>query len=146
MNERKAPGLTLPKREFRYFDKAVRANYGKSIAEIVQVEPAFAFQAMRTGLTALFTRSGHRELVQQTETTDAELKTTAVINRELDGEAAFSGSVGHAMDGVVDTLIARYESSDQDFVISVLGNRSLMDRIRRREPVPQVVATIPQSS
>lgn len=144
MNERKEPGLTLPKSHFRYFDRAIRANYGKGIAEIAQVDPVFAFQAMRTGLTALFTRRGHRELIQQTEMADAELKTTAVTNRELDGEAAFTGSVGHAMDGLVDTLIARYESSEQDFVIKVVGNRSLMDRIRHREPVPQVVATIPQ--
>ena len=117
-----------------------------SIAEIARIEPSFAFQAMRTGLTALFTRNGHRELVQQTETKNTELKTTAVTNRELDGEVAFSGSVGYAMDGLVDTMIARYERSDQDFLISVVSNRSLMDRIRHREPVPQVVATIPQSS
>ena len=103
---------------------------------------------MRTGLTALFTRQGHRELIQQTAPeagSDAEPKTTAVTNRELDGETSFSGSVGHAMDGLVNTLVARYESSDEDFVISVIGNRSLMDRIRHREPVPQVVATIPQN-
>lgn len=145
MTEQKAPGLTLPKREFRFFDKAIKDAYGKGIEEIAQVEPSFAFQAMRTGLTALFTRRGHRQLVQQTETQEGTLETTAVTERELDGEAAFKGSVAHAMDGLVDTLITRYESSEVDFVISVVRNPSLIDRLRNREPSTQVVAVIPRS-
>jgi len=104
---------------------------------------------MRTGLTAVFTRQGHRELIQQTVPQvdpDAEPNTIAVTNRELDGETAFKGSVESTMNGLVDMLIAKYEASDKDFVISVVRNGSLMDRIRHRKPVPQVVAVIPQSS
>ena len=145
MTERNIPGLTLPNREFRFFDKAIKDAYGKNIGEIAQVEPSFAFQAMRTGLTALFTRNGHRQLVQQTESQEGALKTTAVTERDLDGEAAFTGSVAHAMDGLVDNLVDRYKSSDADFVISVVRYPGLIGRLRNREPVTEVVAVIPHS-
>lgn len=146
MTEKKAPGLTLPKREFRFFDKAIKDTYGKGIGEIAQIEPAFAFQAMRTGLTALFTRRGHRQLVQQTETQEGALKTTGVVERELDGETTFTGSMAHAMDGIVDTLITRYENSEADFVISVVRNPSLLGRLRNKEAVTEVVAVIPHAT
>ena len=146
MTERKTPGLTLPKREFRFFDKAIKDAYGKSIGEIVQIEPSFAFQAMRTGLTVLFTRKEHHQLVQQTETQEGALKTTGVTEREMDGEAAFTGSVAHAMDGVVDTLIAKYEDSEEDFVISMVRNPGLIGRLRKQEPVTEVIAIIPHGT
>ncbi len=139
------PGLTLPKKDLLYFDKAIKNTYGKSISEIAQTEPAFAFQAMRTGLTALFTRQGHRQLVQKTETTEGTLKTTAVVEREMDGEAAFTGSVSHAMDGVVDLLITRYESSEADFIISMVRSPGLIGRLRKQGPVTEVFAVIPHN-
>lgn len=146
MTEQNTPGLTLPKKEFRFLDRAIKNTYGKGIEEIATVEPAFAFQAMRTGLTALFTRQGHRQLIRQTETQEGTLKTTGVIEREMDGEVAFTGSVAHAVDGVVDILISRYERSEADFVISVVRNPGLIGRLRKQEPVTEVVAVIPHSA
>ena len=140
------PGLSLPYRQFRYFDKSIKHTYGKGIGEIAQIEPSFAFQAMRTGLTALYTRRGARKLIQQTETQDGTRITTGVVEREMDGEAAFVGTVARAMDGIVDTLIIGYESSEADFVISVLRNPGLIGRLRKQEPVTEVVAVIPRSA
>ena len=145
MTEQESPGLTLPEREFRFFDNAIKSAYGKGIEEIAQVEPSFAFQAIRTGLTALFTRRGYRQLVQQTDTQEGTPETTAVTERKLDGETAFTGSVAHAMDGLVDALVIRYESSEADFVISLVRNPSLIGRLRNQEPATEVVAVIPHT-
>ena len=146
MTERMTPGLTLPEKDFRFFDKAIVGAYGKSIEEIAQVEPSFAFQAMRTGLAALFTRRGHRELVQQTETQEGKLETIATTERELDGETAFTGSVSHAMDEVVDRMVTVHESSEEDFVIRVVHSPGLIGRLRKKEPTEEVVAVIPRTT
>lgn len=145
MSEYTAPGLTLPAKDYKYFDKAIKETYGKGIGEIAQVEPSFAFQAMRTGLTAILTRRGQRELVHQIHTQEGLLKTTAVIERKLDGESAYIGSVAHAMDEIVDKLVIKHEYSEADFVISVVRKPGLIGRLRNREPIIEAVAVIPSS-
>lgn len=132
-------------REFKFFDKAIKGTYGKGIGETAQVDPAFAFQAMRIGLTALYTRRRHRQLVQQIQpsTVGVEPITTSVTDRRQDGETAFSGSVAHAMDGLVNTLETNYKNSEADFVISIVRNPGLIDRLRNRGPQTEVVAIIP---
>lgn len=145
MSENVETGLTMPEDHYRYLDRSIKKTYGKDIGEIAQIEPAFAFQALRTGLTSLFTRKGQRGLMQQTETASQEVITKGVIDRDLDGEDAFVGATATAMDTLVDKLISRYEGSEVDFAISVVRNRSLIERLRGRDPVTEVVAVIPRN-
>lgn len=144
MTEKAKPGFSLPAKEFGVFDEAVKKAYGKGIAEIAQAEPAFAFQAMRTGLKALFARKGHRQLVEQTEAKDGTRATTAVTDRSLDGETAFTGSLANAMDDVVDRMVVAYEGSGEDFPISVVRDPGLIGRLLSQQPTEEVVAVIPQ--
>ncbi len=143
MTERALTGLTLPKKQFKVVNKAIKDSYGMDIEEIAAVEPSFAFDALRTGLTALFTRRGHRELVQTTGTKDEKLVVTAVTEREMDGEAAFVGSVAHATNGMVDALVGRYERNEADFAIAVTSHRGFIGRLLKLEPTTEIAAIIP---
>ena len=144
MTEKARPGFTLPAKEFGVFDAAIKGTYGKGIAEIAQAEPAFAFQAMRVGLKALFSRRGHGQLVEQSEDKEGSRETVAVTDRSLDGETAFAGTLTRAMDDIVDRMVTVYEESDADFPISVVHKPGLIGRLLNQQPTEEVVAVIPQ--
>jgi hypothetical protein len=145
MAEQDGPGLRLPEKEFGFFDGAIREAYGMSIGEIAETqEPMFAFLAIHTGLTALFSREKYNKLVQKIETPDG-TQTTAVTGRNMDGETAFTGSVEHAMYGVMDGVLAKYESSEADFVISVVRTPGLLRKLRGQRSTIEVVAVIPHN-
>src|SRR4051812_49110229 len=121
MEENAAPGIRMHEEEFEIFNAAILDAYETDIGAIIQIEPLFAFQAIRTGLTALFKREGFGQLVQTVETPE-ETPTTRITERSMGGDTAFDETVGHVVDAVVDRLVAIYESSEDDFEIRVIRN------------------------
>jgi hypothetical protein len=140
MEENAAPGIRMHEEEFGIFNAAILDAYETDISAIIQIEPLFAFQAIRTGLTALFTREGFGQLVQTVETPE-ESTTTGMTERSVDGETAFNETAERVVDVVVDRLVAIYKSSEDDFEIRVIRNPDAIGQ----EPVTEVVAVIPHT-
>ena len=146
MTESQKVGLVLPWRHYRSLDRAVRREFGESIGQIAEHDPLGAFDALSFGMKALYTRRGRTELVQQTVDSNDTTTNTGVVNRELDGEQAYSGAVGHATSGLVGGLVERYLEGAEDFAIQVNKDPSYIGKLLGRQPVQEIVAVIPRQA
>lgn len=109
----------LPKQQFGIFKKHLFTHYGLKPQELDNLHKIEAFSIIRAGLFATLTHKRHQKIME-TESDDAgNIRTTTIVDRHWDGEAAYRGAAKRFSDKAVECLAYNYVFHEADVVLQV---------------------------